>query len=98
MIAISHLLLIKEKKMSKLIFRSSIILFLATSFLFAQAPKKDKGKFVEKKNDFWDKIEYENKKFAEGEKERFIVDFEGMDLPKSKDEFKTYWHNDPLSQ
>ena len=64
--------------------------------LFAQ--HKDKGKFVEKKNEFWDKIKYENEKFKQFQKERFILDFEGMDLPKSKDEFITYWHQDPISQ
>ena len=67
-------------------------------FIFTQVPKKDKGKFVEKKNEFWDKIKYENKKYEEDKKEKFILDFEGMDLPESIDEFKTYWHNDPISQ
>lgn len=74
------------------------VLILMTQILFAQEPKRDKGKFVEKKNEFLDKIHQENKKYAEGEKEIFILDFDGMDLPKSKDEFKTYWHHDPISQ
>ena len=75
-----------------------IVTALFTQIVFAQAPQKDTGRFVEKKNDFWDKIEYENKKFDEGAKDKFIMNFDGMDLPKSKDEFKTYWHNDPISQ
>jgi bleomycin hydrolase len=66
--------------------------------LFAQEPERDKGKFVEKKNEFWDKIKYENEKYSEGDKERFILDFEGMDLPESVDEFTTFWHNEPISQ
>jgi bleomycin hydrolase len=77
---------------------ASIIAVLLVQIAFAQAPKKDPGKFVEKKNDFWDKIEYENKKYEESEKEKFVMNFDGLDLPKSKDEFKTYWHNDPISQ
>lgn len=75
-----------------------ILTALFTQIVFAQTPQKDTGRFVEKKNDFWDRIEYENKKFDKGAKEKFIMNFDGMDLPKSKDEFKTYWHNDPISQ
>ena len=75
-----------------------IVLVAFTQFSFAQTPPKDTGKFVEKKNEFWDKIEYENKKFDDGKKDKFIMNFDGMDLPKSKDEFKSYWHNDPISQ
>ena len=90
--------MIGGEKMFRLIFSLSMISFLMIQTLFAQVPKKDKGKFVEKKNEFLDKIQYENKKHAENEKEKFILDFTGMDLPKSKDEFKTYWHNDPISQ
>ena len=66
--------------------------------LFSQEPERNKGKFVEKKNEFWDKIKYENEKYSEGDKERFILDFEGMDLPESVDEFTTFWHNEPISQ
>ena len=84
--------------MIRFIFSTTMIVFLMMHMVFAEAPKKDKGKFVEKKNDFWDKIQYENKKYDREVKERFILDFEGMDLPKSKDEFKTVWHNEPISQ
>ncbi len=84
--------------MYRIIFSSFIILILLVQFLFAQEPKKDKGIFVEKKNEFWDKIQYESKKYNDDEKNKFILDFEGMDLPKSKDEFNTYWHNEPISQ
>jgi bleomycin hydrolase len=82
--------------------RFSILILLITALLtqltFAQTPKKDTGKFVEKKNEFWDKIDYENRIYDKDEKDKFIMNFDGMDLPKSKDEFKTYWHNDPISQ
>jgi bleomycin hydrolase len=74
------------------------IIFIILQFSFGQTPKKDKGKFVERKNDFWEKIETENKKYREERDKKFIMDFEGMDLPKSKDEFTTFWHNDPISQ
>ena len=72
------------------------LFIISAAALFAQ--HKDKGKFVEKKNEFWDQIKDENEKYSRSQKERFILDFEGMDLPKSKDEFTTYWHQDPISQ
>ena len=84
--------------MVRCIFSSCVVLFLMMQVLFAQAPRRDKGKFVESKSEFWDKIQTENRKFAEDEKEQFILDFDGMDIPKSKDEFKAVWHNDPISQ
>ncbi len=84
--------------MSRLFYNSFIIVLLTSLVLLAQTPKKDKGTFVEKKNEFWDHIQKENEKFQEGQDVKFILDFEGMDLPQSKDEFKSYWHNDPVSQ
>ena len=84
--------------MLKLISNFLLFSILLSLPLFAQSPQKHKGKFIEKKNEFWDKIEYENKKFAKGKKKIFILDFKGMDLPKSKDEFKSVWHNDPVAQ
>jgi len=78
-----------------------VIILIGTNFSFAQNPKRDTGKLVEKKNDFFEKITSENEKFAEVKKEpkmKFIVNFDGMDLPESKDDFTSYWHNDPISQ
>ncbi|MBN1561102.1 peptidase C1 [candidate division KSB1 bacterium] len=76
----------------------SISILAAILLVQAQAPQKDKGTFVETKNDFWDKIKYENARYAADEKTRFIVDFTGMELPKSKAEFTAHWHNEPISQ
>lgn len=74
-------------------------LFLLTNLtVIAQTPKKDKGIFIEKTNAFFDKIEYENKRFEEADTIKFIMDLAGMDLPTSKDQFSSYWHNDPISQ
>ena len=76
-------------------------LFLAfNGSLFAQ-PKKDKGKMIEYKNEFWDEIKEEAEKFNKKEDEpklKFKMDFSGHKLPKSKDDFKSQWHNDPISQ
>lgn len=83
-----------------------IMLFLVSaalfySFGFAQDKTRDKGKFIDYKNEFWEEIHKATKEFQakpKSQKLRFIVDFEGKDLPKSKDEFKYYWHTEPISQ
>ncbi len=69
-----------------------------SGFILAQSPERDTGKFVEKKNAFRDKIKYENEKYSLSEKEKFIMDFQGTHLPGSKEEFETFWHNEPVSQ
>ena len=81
---------------SPLIFLLLLLFFL--NIVLAQNERRDKGKFVDSKNAFWEKIEYENKKYKEGDQEKFIMDFDGIDVPKSKEEFTAFWHNDPVSQ
>ena len=84
-----------------------ITTLLLTAFLLltvkvnAQDQKKDKLKLVEKEKGFYSQIlqgikDYEKKEV----KPRIVptVDLTGYDLPKSTDEFKSYWHNDPVSQ
>jgi bleomycin hydrolase len=78
-----------------------LIIFSFLPSLIAQ-DQKDKGIFVEDKDGFYkNEIEKSIKEFSEPEKEKkktFKLDFTGMDLPKSKDEFTSYWFNDPVSQ
>ena len=84
---------------------SILITFLITAFfctsLYSQE-RKDKGIFVEEKDGFYkNEIMKSIKEFETPKKEiekEFVVDFTGMGLPKSKDEFKSYWFNDPISQ
>lgn len=77
-----------------------IILSVQTS-IFAQ-DQKEKGLFVEEKEGFYkNEILKSIDEFNNPEKEKkkiFQLDFSGMDLPKSKDEFTSYWFNDPVSQ
>ncbi len=77
----------------------SLILFMLISpfFLFAQV-EKNTGKYVEYSNKFWKEIKKENKKFKQKKEEKdieFHANFEEFNIPKSKDEFKSYWHFDP---
>lgn len=82
-----------------------VVFFLYVAFLllvnFSFSQEKHKGKFIEYKNEFWEEIHKKTQDYwkkPEKKKPRFIVDFQGLDLPKSKDEFKYYWHNEPISQ
>jgi bleomycin hydrolase len=78
-----------------------IIIFSLLPSLLAQN-EKETGKFVEEKDGFYkNEILKSIDKFNNPEKEKkkiFQLDFTGMDLPKSKDEFTSYWYNDPVSQ
>ena len=64
--------------------------------------QKEKGVFVEEKDGYYkNEILKSIDEFNNPEKEKkklFRLDFSGMDLPKSKDEFTSYWFNDPVSQ
>jgi len=78
-----------------------ITIFSFLSSLFAQN-EKETGKFVEEKDGFYkNEILKSIDEFNNPEKEKkkeFKLNFSGMDIPKSKDEFKSYWFNDPVSQ
>ncbi|MBE0572636.1 MAG: peptidase C1 [Ignavibacteriaceae bacterium] len=82
-------------------FLSFIIVFLFHSSISSQ-DHKNNGTFVEPKDGYYqNEILKGLKEFNEPEKEKkkeFKLDFTGMDLPKSKDEFTSYWYNDPVSQ
>ncbi|NWF50391.1 MAG: peptidase C1 [Ignavibacteriaceae bacterium] len=61
----------------------------------------NKGVFVEPKPGFYEEILKGIKEFnAKPEKSRktFKLDFAGMELPKSINEFTFYWHAEPVSQ
>ena len=73
--------------------------FICSSFI--QAQEKNKGIFVEPKPGFYQEIQKEIDDFNKPTKEKkksFRLDYSGMELPKSKEEFKYFWHNDPISQ
>jgi hypothetical protein len=65
------------------------IFIISSNNTFSEQPK-NKGKFVEYKNEFWDEIHKATEQYwkkPEKKKPRFIVDFDTTTLPKSKDEF-----------
>ncbi|HCV41912.1 MAG TPA: peptidase C1 [Bacteroidetes bacterium] len=67
----------------------------------AQGERKDRGIFVEPKNEFMDSIKKEvgtyNKKPVKPER-KWRIDFSSLDLPKATTEFTSYWCTPPISQ
>ncbi|MFA5405377.1 MAG: C1 family peptidase [Ignavibacteria bacterium] len=85
--------------------KKNIIILFAIVFLCsnlkAQNENRNKAEFIESKSEFFEEITKEAERFKTPEKEvkkAFKVDFTGMDLPKSLDEFRYFWHNPPVSQ
>jgi len=77
----------------------SALLLLTTFGLQAQ----DKANFEEYVNPFWDKIRTESDKYAknkkaEAPKKSFKMNFEGINIPQSLDEFTIVKVEDPISQ
>lgn len=76
-----------------------LILFVVTVSILPQ--HKDKAAFIEPKSEFWEQITKDVNEFnakTEAPKKVFKVDFSNLDLPKSKSDFTSFWHNDPVSQ
>jgi bleomycin hydrolase len=77
------------------------LVFILLTTVSAQKVRKDNGMFRESRNEFWDYIEKETKEFRTEPKEpetEFVMDFSGMDLPVSLNDFKYQWHNPPIPQ
>lgn len=74
---------------------------LAAVQALPQSSRKDRGVYLEPKNEFLDSIRKETGSFntkPEVKKKRLRMDFSGMDLPGSVGEFTTLWHTPPVSQ
>jgi bleomycin hydrolase len=80
----------------------TFFIFILFVTLISAQDQKEKGIFVEEKDGFYKNEilksidEFNNPEKAK--KKIFKLDFAGMDIPKSKDEFTSYWFNDPVSQ
>ncbi len=84
--------------------KSKIILSLILIFSIlssAQQNLHDKGIFIEKKKGFYDEVLQGIKAYDSIPKplvKSFKADLSKINPPKSLDEFKSYWRNDPISQ
>lgn len=74
------------------------ICFLACASI-SYAQDKDKGEFIEAKNEFYKEIKSELDKKEDKEPYMiFKMDQSSVNAPESLDEFKTVWCNEPISQ
>ena len=87
--------------------KSYLSYLLVVSFLFlsarviAQDENRSKASFVEPKPGFYQEILKSIEEFnkpPKKERKIFKMDFTGLDLPTTVDEFKSYWYNPPISQ
>jgi len=78
-----------------------IILFLFCATLWSQEVQKNNGVFSSSENEFYEKIKQDLDEFyttPEEAKTEFKMDFSGLALPVSIDQFDYQWHNEPVSQ
>ncbi|MBU1100181.1 MAG: peptidase C1 [Bacteroidetes bacterium] len=83
----------------KQLFSAILVILILSSSILAQ--KKDIGIIKEGGNAFWDNIESSLDSFNEkkkAEKKIFEIDLSNFKIPGSVDEFKSGWHNEPVSQ
>ena len=77
---------------------------LSGTAIFAQTSTKDKGAFKSSAPGYFQTTilkgieEFESHKVTPKRIESFRVDPSSFNIPKSKDDFKFYWHNEPVSQ
>lgn len=67
----------------------------------AQADHRDRAIFIEPRNEFLDSLRKENEAFRkkpEAAEKKMRLDFTGRELPKSVDEFTSFWRTPPVSQ
>ncbi len=86
--------------MKKLILFSGCM-FLFSLMLHAQSDRRDKGEMKKIKNTFYEDIKKANELFTkkeEDEKIPFKVNLDGVDIPKSMDEFTKVYSENPVSQ
>jgi bleomycin hydrolase len=82
-----------------IIFISFFILISISAI--GQEKNSDTGKMIEYTNPFYQEILKAGKAFNEREEKPemvFRMDYSKYDLPKSPDQFKKFWHTDPISQ
>jgi len=81
-----------------------MIVLLVPTLALSQAKQekvKDKGTFVEPRNEFWDEIQKATGEFGKKKPEprkAFAVDLSAFEAPAGVEGFNAAWHNPPTSQ
>jgi bleomycin hydrolase len=82
--------------------RKYLTSFLTIIFVVSlNAQVHDKGEMKKGENKFWDEIKSsltDYNKTDKPDKMIFQVDLSNFNIPESIDDFKQYWHNEPVSQ
>ncbi|MDR3610517.1 MAG: C1 family peptidase [Ignavibacteriaceae bacterium] len=85
--------------MHKYILTIALIMSFGLQLILAQDKNTSKGIMVDPKDGFYEEIlRTVGDTVPKTNKKEFIVDFTGMDIPKSVDEFTSCWYNPPVSQ
>ncbi len=82
----------------KMLFIAIMMVAFSSNILPQQ---KDKAKFVDKKNEFYDHMKKEIAEYNKSDstkKKTFEMDFSGMKFPTDRKLYKEYWHNEPVNQ
>ncbi|MBI2420129.1 MAG: peptidase C1 [Ignavibacteriales bacterium] len=77
-----------------------LVLFCSLSVIIV-AQQQNKAGYIEYKNEFMKSVEKEAEAFNKTESpaaKSFKMEFDGIKLPQSKDEFTQYWHSEPVNQ
>lgn len=85
----------------KLLNKIAVLGMLASAITLEAAPRHDKVEYIQYENTYFKEIEksiedFENPKTET--KKRLFATTDGLNLPKSLDEFTKIWHNAPISQ
>ena len=78
----------------------ALILTISVQLIFAQTPNTNKGIFLDPKEGYYEDIlkALDDYTPSKSKKKSYVVDFNGLDIPKSVDEFTACWYNPPVSQ
>jgi bleomycin hydrolase len=78
----------------------ALILIISVQLIFAQSPNTNKGIFLDPKEGYYEDILKALNDYtpSKSKKKTYVVDFNGLDIPKSVDEFTACWYNPPVSQ
>ena len=78
----------------------ALILTGCMQLLLAQSSNTNKGIFLDPKEGYYEEIlkAVDDYTPSKSKKKTYKVDFTGLDIPKSVDEFTAGWYNPPVSQ
>ena len=83
------------------IFYPVLIIAIMAANGWPQDARRDKGVFRKSENEFYEKIKADLDAYYQApaeSKPEFKMDFSGLVLPESTDQFNPLWHNQPISQ